>query len=215
MNEPAIFLSAIFHGDPAAAVAAAKIFHWRVFERGDSLFRQGDDCAHCWFIVDGAAALSSISENGQHVRLAAYGPGELVGAYPAPRIQFGEMVCDRVTRALEAATIELASLAGRDPAIGGGLATLFARQHESLLTRMANQLALSASGRVYSELLAMADEDGRIQPPPVVAAVALRANTARETASRAIAAAERRGLLAKEGDALLIASPARLQALVI
>lgn len=169
-------------------------------------------------LVEGALALRSVGLEGQPIQLASYGPGEFVGAYPALRVQDGELVATARTRALEAQSGDLARLAHGTPEIGAGLAALLARQHDKLIARMASQIALSAPGRVYAELLALAgsgvDADNAIRPAPVLAALAMRVNTTRETASRAVTAAERRGLLRREGGNLVIVSRDRLAALV-
>ena len=207
-------------GFAAPEVAAAAAFRFRSIARGATLFRQGDACSRCWLVIEGALALRSVGLEGQPVQLASYGPGEFVGAFPAPRQQPGELAATAPTRMLEAAAIDLARLARSVPEIGAGLAALLARQHDKLIARMASQIALSAPGRVYAELLALADGPGgegsgdTICPAPVLAALAMRVNTTRETASRAVSAAERRGLLRRDGGNLTIVARERLAALV-
>lgn len=217
-------------GYSSAEAAAAAVFRFRSIARGVTLFRQGDACSRCWLVIEGAVALRTVGLEGQPVQLASYGPGEFVGAFPAPRQQPGELAATAPTRMLEAATIDLARLARSVPEIGAGLAALLARQHDKLIARMASQIALSAPGRVYAELLALAEGSGAgesgaagsggagsgdtIRPAPVLAALALRVNTTRETASRAVSAAERRGLLRRDGGNLIIVSRERLAALV-
>ena len=212
-------------GYSSAEAAAAAVFRFRSIARGVTLFRQGDACSRCWLVIEGAVALRTVGLEGQPVQLASYGPGEFVGAFPAPRQQPGELAATAPTRMLEAATIDLARLARSIPEIGAGLAALLARQHDKLIARMASQIALSAPGRVYAELLALAEGSGAgesggagsgdtIRPAPVLAALALRVNTTRETASRAVSAAERRGLLRRDGGNLIIVSRERLAALV-
>ncbi|HEX8443453.1 MAG TPA: Crp/Fnr family transcriptional regulator [Allosphingosinicella sp.] len=183
--------------------------------KGEALFRQSHLCQRCWLIVEGAAVLQSVGYDGQLLQITSYGPGELAGVFPSPRKQEAELICDAHTEALEAQTVPLARLAATTPGIALGLAALLARQNEALLARMANRITLSASGRVYSELLALADENGAIKPAPVLAAIALRVNTTRETASRAVAAAERRGLVSRVQGGLLIISRPRLEALIV
>ena len=224
-DEAALLLGAAFGCAPtpgsaapglsSAEVAAAAVFRFRSIARGVPLFRQGDACSCCWLVIEGALALRTVGLEGQPVQLASYGPGEFVGAFPAPRRQPGELAATVPTRMLEAATIDLARLTRSVPEVGAGLAALLARQHDKLIARMASQIALSAPGRVYAELLVLAGDSGdTISPAPVLAALALRVNTTRETASRAVSAAERRGLLRREGGNLIVVSRERLAALV-
>lgn len=214
MGDAALLISAAFGCPEDLANRAAPIFRARIFQRGDLLFRQGETCPNCWLIVDGSASLRAIGRDGQLVQLAAYGPGELAGAFPAPRVQDAELAADGRTEVIEARVAALVQLMSTEPALGVGVAALIARQHQALLSRLANQMTLSAVGRIYSELLERTDPQGWIRPAPVLAAIALRVNTTRETASRAVAAAERRGLLARDPTGLRILSRARLEALL-
>ena len=215
MTDPAPLLAAAFGlRAPATVEATARLFRARTVARRETLFFQDDTCERCWLVLDGALALRAVAPDGQPLQLASYGPGEFVGAYPAPRRQDGELVATMRSAALEAGAVALARLAGDEPELGAGLAALLARQHDSLIARLSRQIGLSAVARVYAELLERADGDGRIQPPPVLTALALKVNTTRETASRAVAAAERRGLLVREAGALRIVSRERFEALL-
>jgi CRP/FNR family transcriptional regulator, cyclic AMP receptor protein len=208
-------LAAIFDSDEASLAAAAACFRLRSFARGDVLFDQGELCTRCWIVVEGALALASYGREGQLAQVATYGPGEFVGAFPDPAEHPGELSAQLPTTAIEIASAELLALAGRENAVARGIAILLARQHRNLIDRLANRMILSAAGRVYAELLRLADGEGRIAPPPVVTALSLRVHTARETASRAIATAERRGLIARDENGWTIPSPARLKGVVV
>ncbi len=208
-------IAAIFDSDEDDLAAVAGCFRARSFARGEVLFDQGESCERCWIVVDGALSLASYGREGQLAQVAVYGPGEFVGAFPQAVEQPGELSAQVPTDAIEIATGQLAELARRENAIAHGLAVLLARQHRNLIDRLANRMILSAAGRVYAELLRMADGEGRIAPPPVVTALSLRVHTARETASRAIATAERRGLIARADQEWTIPSLARLKGLVV
>jgi DNA-binding GntR family transcriptional regulator len=54
-----------------------------------------------------------------------------------------------------------------------------------------------------------------ICPAPVLANLAVRAYTTRETVSRAVSALERRGIISRHADALVIVAPHRLEELVV
>ncbi len=194
---------------------AAARFRLRSFERGAVLFKQGENCGHCWIVIDGALSLASYGRQGQLAQVATYGPGEFVGAFPDAAEQPGELSAQLTTSAIEIASADLLALTLSQNAIARGLAVLLARQHRNLIDRLANRMILSAAGRVYAELLRLADGNGRIAPPPVVTALSLRVHTARETASRAIATAERRGLIARDALGWTIPSPARLKGVIV
>jgi predicted transcriptional regulator len=83
-----------------------------------------------------------------------------------------------------------------------------------MLDRMAARTTLTAYGRVYAELLRLAGPSNRIEPPPVLSALALSVHTTRETTSRAIAHLLRRGIVSRTDEALNILAPRLLADLV-
>jgi DNA-binding GntR family transcriptional regulator len=70
---------------------------------------------------------------------------------------------------------------------------------------------------VYAELLRLARlGDGKaIRPAPVLSALAIRVQSTRETVSRAVNDLERRGIIRRQDDALVIVASQRLEELVI
>ena len=79
------------------------------------------------------------------------------------------------------------------------------------------QRAGREQGRVHAELLRLARlADGRvIRPAPVLAKLAVRVQSTRETVSRTINALERRGIIRRERDALVIVAPHRLEEMIV
>lgn len=109
------------------------------------------------------------------------------------------------------------ALAGRHACIGLLLARVLMRRMAHLTGIVHGQVSLSAPGRVHAELLRLARlGDGRaITPPPVLSELADRLLTTRETVSRAVSALERRGLIRRTPETLVIVAPERLEELVI
>jgi CRP-like cAMP-binding protein len=215
MTEIEPLLAGAFGCSDEVARRAAPLFRTRSLARGHSFFLQGEPCDRCWLMVEGSAELRIIGLDGQLTQLTSYGPGELAGAFPDARRQPAELVAAVPSTALEAKGGALSALAAAEPELGAGLAALLARQQELLLSRIARRIGLSAAGRVYAELLHLADAEGRIAPAPVIASLAVRVNTTRETASRAVAAAERRGLLRRVAGGLHVVSLERLESLAV
>jgi CRP/FNR family cyclic AMP-dependent transcriptional regulator len=174
------------------------------------LGHQGDPLDQCWLMLDGAVHVQLIGWDGQRVQLAYHGPGEIFGAYPEPSTHRADIVVEGEAQALRIATTALAGLADAHAPIAAGLARLLARQLDMALDRMAARTTLSAAGRVYAELMRMADKEHRIRPQPKVTALGLSANVSRETASRAIAVLERRGIVRRDSDAWTIVAPRML-----
>ncbi len=175
---------------------------------------QGDRSAHCWFVVDGAVRVHSFGIDGQRQQLAQHGPGELFGAYPEPTIHRAEILALAATHLLRAEARMLAALAAEHAQIGSAMAILLARQLDMALDRMVARTTYSAAGRVYAQLAQLAGDANRIAPPPIVTTLALSANTTRETASRALAALIRRGIVRRTDEELTILAPRMLQELI-
>jgi CRP-like cAMP-binding protein len=82
--------------------------------------------------------------------------------------------------------------------------------------RMVEGATLSAPGRIHAELLrqAQAGTAMTIQPMPMLSTFALHVQSTRETVSRTISALEKRGIIKRDGDALTVVAPHRLEELI-
>ena len=185
------------------------------FAHGAHIAHQGEPCAHCWLVLDGRARIQCFSAEGQKVQLAVHGPGEIFGAYPSPTSHRADIIADGTVKLLRMGCSELVGLVTEHAALGAGLSRLLARQLDMALDRMAARNMLTAAGRVYAELLRLAGTANRISPPPVLTAFAMTVQTTRETASRAISALERRGIVKRDESALTIVSPRMLADMII
>ena len=181
----------------------------------DILAHQGDLGAKLWIVLEGRAQLQIIGVDGQTKLLASHGPGELFGAFPHERVVISDVVAQNRLSVLEIPTAKMATLLEEEARIGSGLSRILGRQYNAVLDRMAARITLTANGRVYAELLREAGEEGRISPPPVIAALALSAQTTRETGSRAISALERRGIIRRDEERLEIISYGLLEELIV
>jgi len=185
------------------------------FRAKDVLIHQGDLGTKIWIVLDGLAQLQVIGSDGQIQLLAAHGPGELFGALPEERIAVSDIVAHSRLSALETPTQKFMALIEANRGVATGLTRILARQYNAVLDRMAARITLTAIGRVYSELLNIAGDHNIISPPPVVAALGLKAQTTRETASRAINALERRGIVSRDAHQLRINSRSLLEDLIV
>ncbi|MFQ5346696.1 MAG: Crp/Fnr family transcriptional regulator [Rhodothalassiaceae bacterium] len=176
---------------------------------------QGDEIRHCWLVIEGGAARRCLGADGQIGQLVMHGPGEMFGAFPEPVRNRADIVASGALTTLRIASADLAALARAHAGLGAGLAATFARQFDFVLDRMAARTTLSAAGRVYAELLRLAGAEGRITPPPVLTALALSVQTTRETASRAVAVLERRGIVRRDEESLIVVSRRLLEELVV
>ncbi len=207
-------IGAVFRCDRSSAQSLRRMFIPQRMTAKQILARQGEASHHCWLVVDGCVGVQTFGVDGQRQQLARHGPGEFFGAYPAPTTHRAEIEALVDTQLLCAEATMLAGLVAADAQIGAGMAGLLARQLDRALDRMVTRSTYSAAGRVYAELLALADGRDHITPAPQVTTLALSANTTRETASRAIAALIRRGIVSREGRKLVINAPRMLRDLI-
>lgn len=207
-------IAAMFACDEAVAALLDKVMVPLALPHKTMIAHQGDPSDQCWLLIDGVVHVQLLGLDGQRVQLAYHGPGEFFGAYPMPTTHRADIVANGDVHALRMPTVALAGLANAHAAIGAGLAWRLARQLDMSLDRMAARSTLSAPGRVHAELMRLAGPDHRIVPPPKVTALALNANTSRETASRAISALERRGVISRSDRDMRIVAPRMLEDMI-
>ena len=207
-------LRAVFSCGEEVAMEVHRAASWHSYERGKPIAHQGDALDRCYLIVDGAAVMKALGSEGQYLQLMALEPGDLLGAYPRPATMCADLLCTRPATVASVETQQMRRIAEGSAELGNGLATIFARQFDGLLNQYSARVTLSANGRVYSRLLDLADEDGTISPPPVIAALAVEAQTTRETASRAISDLERRGVIDRSGKAWTLVARRMLEEMV-
>jgi CRP-like cAMP-binding protein len=207
-------IAAMFGCDEALASLLDASMVPLVISHKTLIAHQGDPSDQCWLVIDGMVHIQLIGFDGQRVQLAYHGPGEFFGAYPDQTTHRADIVAHGEVQALRMSTATLVAMSDAHAPIGAGLARRLGRQLDMSLDRMAARSTLSAPGRVHAELLRLAGDGNRIVPSPKVTALALNANTTRETASRAISALERRGVIERTDEAMTILAPRMLRDMV-
>lgn len=208
-------LASVFDCTEGTAQALAASMSAQSYASKAILLHQGDLPRDLWLITQGTVQLQAVSFEGQVTVLSSFGPGELLGSFdPKDESAFDARAFGRV-EALQVEASELRRLTGDHADLGSGLSRIYSDQLQSVIDRLSTRVTLSATGRLYRELLRMAGESNAISPPPVVSAIALTAQTTRETGSRAISALERRGIIERDEHELRIISRRMLEELVI
>ena len=191
----------------------------RAFPPHATIVRQGEKAAAAYLLTQGRAHALLYSLEGQEVLLCEYRPGDLFGDLgeldPAP--EEAEIVAVEAARSFILRSRDLVALAETYGAIGLALSRLLLRQLRRATSRIYERAAVSAAGRVHAELLrlARASPGLAIRPPPVLSELAIRVSTTRETASRAVSALERRGIIRRDSGSLTVVAPQRLEELII
>lgn len=207
----------------ACSAEAADSLHARAGERSYPqravILRQGDRGSETYLVMAGRAHALVYGQDGQLTLLQEFGRGDIFGALAEldPQPHEADVVAVEALRAAIFLALDFLALIDTHASIGLAVSRLLLKQLRVATHQMAERTTLSATGRIHAELLRLARTgDGRvIRPHPVVAALAVRAHTTRETASRAINALLRRGLIRRDADALVLVAPGRLEELVV
>lgn len=199
----------------ASANALGQTMQFHTFPAKTVLCHQGDQIEDLWLILSGSLQLQTLSIEGQATVISTFGPGELVGAFPQENEQGFDILTSERAEALQIGARALTAIMERHPDLGPGLAAIFAGQLDRVLDRLSARVSLTANGRFYRELLRHAGNREIISPPPVISAIALLAQTTRETGSRAVSALERRGIVSRDPQQLTIVSRRMLEDLIV
>jgi CRP/FNR family transcriptional regulator, cyclic AMP receptor protein len=213
-------LSGVF-GCPAELASQIRLRgRLRAYLPRSHLVKSGDAISVLFVLIAGLAHAIVYSPDGQAVLLHEYRQGEFFGAMGSPLQQRQQHEAD-VIAATDVSSFlldgrELALLAEQHGCIGLALLKVMVDRLQRTEARMYEHAALSSVGRIYAELLRQARQsrDLTIRPAPVLSDLALQVSAARETVSRAVNALERRGIIRRTADALVVVAPHRLEELV-
>lgn len=205
----------------SAEVGAAIAVHAiaRQYPARAVILRYGDRLSHAWLVMAGRAQALVYGLDGQMVLVHEYRTGDFFGALAATDAWpvDADVVAADPTRAASVPAADFVMLVDRHRSLSLLLVRSLLEQLRAASSRMVDRTTLSAPGRVYAELLRLArlGDGAAIRPAPVHAALAVRVQSTRETVSRAVSALERRGIVRREDDALVIVAPGRLEELVV
>lgn len=213
--ERAQILSGYLDCKEHSATILASEMKQAVYSSRAFLAHNGERNSNFWLIVEGTVQLKAVSFEGQNTVISSFGPGELVGAFAPQHTSNYDICALGMVSALAIPATRLAELVHEYPDIGAGLSRIYAGQLDQVLDRFSSRVSLSAVGRFYRELLRVAGGKVEVSPPPVVASLALSAQTTRETGSRALSNLERRGIIERHPDRLTIVSRGMIEDLVV
>ena len=189
------------------------------------LVRQGEQGDDVILLLFGRARAVMVTMDGRAFRLGDYGAGDLFGAVQRGESQRAEVTAIEVTETARFQAPVFFELAERHNCVALTLSRSLIRQIAHVSDLLGARVSLSATGRVYAELVRLADAESpggeaagerqRISALPPVTEIASRAQTTRETASRALSALERRQIVERQGTALEIVSRRRLEELIL
>ena len=183
------------------------------------VLKQGDRASATFLVVAGRAHALAYRLEGQIVLLNEFLPGDFFGAIAnaEPEPEDADVVAVEDLRAAVFLALDFLALIETYGCVGLAVSRMLLKQLRTTATRMAERTTLSAAGRIHAELLRLARlGDGRtVRPAPVLTSLAVRVHSTRETVSRTINTLERRGIIHREDDALVIVAPHRLEEMVV
>lgn len=190
----------------------------RRFRSGQTIVSRDDSDTDVYCLIEGKGRVVVYSNEGHEIWIDDIGPGGLFGEMAALRNMRRTAEVRATTRAV--AMVFAADSFMRLMEKHGRLAIEVSRRLVDRLfnttQRMYELSALSATGRIYAELLRSATfeangkEVGTICPAPRIAELARRAHASRETASRTVSDLERRGLVVRHRDRMIVVAPTQL-----
>lgn len=163
------------------------------------ILKQGDRAAATYLLVLGRAHALTYGNEGQVVMLHEFQRGDFFGALALtePQPEDADVVAVEAVRASVFRAADFLVLIESYGCVGLVVSRMLLKQLRASSVRIVKSSTLSAAGRIYVELLRLAQlGDGKtIKPPPVLSALATRVHSTRETVSRTINVLERRGII--------------------
>ncbi len=192
----------------------------RRWERGQVIFREGDQGDTCYLIRTGAVVLTREHQDGRMVALAELRAGALFGELAMFRGETRSATAEAIepTTAVAFLATDMAGLMKRNPALPLKFLANLAERVSKTNERLLQQSFQTVAGRVASALLAQTisrQADGAPEEDVLIrstqAEIANLAGTSRESASRFLATLERAGVVTLGRGKVTVHDPGRLR----
>jgi CRP-like cAMP-binding protein len=199
----------------------AAVAHVRAFDKGATIFREGDPSDVLYTIVTGRVKASKSTARGTDVILEIFGPGDPVGAvaayesraYPASAIALEPTVCLLIPRQA------FFGLLDAYPTMVRGLLTGLTHRLVELTSRLAELSGGRIEARLARFLLKLADDMGQKRPDGIFIPLSLSrqeiadmVGTTIETSIRIMSRWNKDDVVRTEKDGFLVVNRAALDA---
>jgi CRP-like cAMP-binding protein len=206
--------------DDEAASALMESMTASHLERGDILFREGDQGDRLYVIGEGKIKLGRTSVDGRENLLAILGPGEMFGELslfdPGARTATATAVAE--TQLIALGHDDLNSFLSGRPAVAANLLAALARRLRRTNEALADLVFTDVPGRVAKALLDLANRFGRPAEDGILVAhdltqeeLAQLVGASRETVNKALADFATRGWIKLEARAVILTDAERLK----
>jgi CRP/FNR family cyclic AMP-dependent transcriptional regulator len=200
------------------AIVLAEKARPRAFSPKAAIIQRDTRNRHIHLVLNGHAQSLALSIDGRQVLIEDFYAGALFGEDGALGDGLAAEEVVAVTQLLAGifANADFLGMMENYACVALTISRLLARRLSDANRKMVEVATISAPGRVYAELLRQArlTGDWTLNPAPVVAELAMLVQTTRETASRAISAIEKRGIVTRDQGVLTIVAPHRLEDLI-
>lgn len=194
---------------------------WRSYAPGTHIIDRMSTSMDIYFITRGMVRAVNFSESGREISLNDIEPGSHFGELSAidgqPRS--ANVVAVYSTTVASMSRELFLNIIEENPIVARKLLERLAKIIRISVDRIMDLSTLSAYGRVYGELIKLAEKriqkDGtaRISPIPVHSDIANRISTTRETVARILSDLYRKGIVVKERNVLIVTDMKALEAL--
>jgi len=195
---------------------------WRTVEPGHVIVARNSHDRDVHFVVSGHVRVTSFSAGGRQVTFRDEEPGEMFGDLAA---------IDGQPRSADVLALDSVLVASLSPEQFRELVAAETLVRERVLQRLAGLVrllservielsTLGVQNRIHAELLRLARLGGatgkqaRIDPAPKHADIASQVSTYREQVTRELSLLTKQGLLAKDGNALVLLDVPKLERMV-
>lgn len=193
----------------------------RRWERGEMIFREGDEGDTTYLLMSGAVLLTREHQDGRVVAIAELRSGDMFGELAMFRGEKRSATAEAIepTEAVALLAPDVQRLIKQNPDIAGKLLNALAERVSRTTERLLQQSFQTVSGRVASALLAQTaarkaergETDGDVLIEATQAEIAGLSGTSRESASRFLATLERAGVVTLGRGKVTVHDPERLR----
>jgi CRP/FNR family transcriptional regulator, cyclic AMP receptor protein len=193
----------------------------RRWERGEVVFREGDEGDTTYLLMSGAILLTREHQDGRVVAIAELRGGDMFGELAMFRSEPRSATAEAIepTEAVALLAPDVQRLIKQNPDIAAKLLRALAERVSKTTERLLQQSFQTVAGRVASALLSQTaarkaergDIDGDVLIEATQAEIAGLAGTSRESASRFLATLERAGVVTLGRGKVTVHDPERLR----
>jgi CRP-like cAMP-binding protein len=202
----------------------AAVAHAREFDKGETLFQEGDASDHLYIVVTGRVKVFKTTARGTDVILEIFGPGDPVGAvavyesraYPATAVALEPTACLLIPRQAFFALLET------HPTLVRGLLVGLSHRLVELTTRLTELTGGRVEPRLARFLLKLANDMGQPRPEGVFIPLSLSRQeladmigTTIETSIRIMSRWGKDDVVRTEKDGFLIVDRASLETIAM